>query len=143
MEKEFEMVVPATDNAGNRIKTEVLEHIAQRMARHFGGVTVLPSAAGCWVDDQKLMCDQNIILKSDRYGPDASQSVIANDKSFMDHLGHEVAGSLGQKAIFEQQLSGVQTQELSGKYRVALPARKINPNAPRRNTSEVFGDLIP
>lgn len=132
-DREFNIVVPKTDNAGNDIKPELLADVAHRMADRFGGVTVTPSVAGCWSpdDSDELMCEENIILSS---GRDSSDGVwYATDEKWMEELAQEVADDFGQASVMVSE-SVTEVDFIGGDYEEELPPSKIG--------RDLFADLL-
>lgn len=97
-DREFQIIVPKEDNSGNEISPDVIEEIAHDVADRFGGVTIYPTTAGCWVsDDGDLICDENAIIATTR---DSSDGVpFQDDRRWFKTLAERVAGDLGQFAV--------------------------------------------
>jgi len=140
-EKEWRLVVPTVDNAGNPIRTEVLEAIATAMAEHFGGVTVYP-AAGCWEEQHTLHCDPNIVLAAAEVEGQPSAGDAANE-AFMADLARRVGEELGQGAVFEQETTTDYTQWQPGHYQATLPGSMLDLRLPRIPQQAVFDTILP
>lgn len=73
MERSIKVVIPAVDNSQHYIKQELIEDIVHDITRQFGGVTVYPQAAGCWINrDGNMDCDK--VSHSYRRPSDKSRS---------------------------------------------------------------------
>ncbi len=141
-ERTYEIIVPANDNAGMPIRRDLIEDIAKDMAMQFGGVTMMPVSAGCWINDRdELMCDQNVILTSTR--TDASPARLNDDQSFMVELARDVAVEFGQAAVYEQQEFDNRTVLVPGKEMRELPRNRIDPRLRPVDPSQLFERLIP
>jgi len=94
------IVLPKYSNAGERIDSDVLAEYARKMSRMYGGVTVRPSALGCWEDENgKLQCEENVVLCSaiDTRGLDEKD--IEREKMKALKLAKEAGTELGQAEI--------------------------------------------
>lgn len=143
MERTFKLILPATDNSGDPIKTDLLEAAATEIAQHFGGVTVYPVAAGCYVMDQskELQCDQTIVLEATRMGGSSGQ--IQADARWLEHVAGQLGKKFGQEAMFDQEERDQYTQFVPGQYLKSLSSEEIEAGARRRDPSDVFRDLLP
>lgn len=143
MERTFKLILPATDNSGDPIKTELLEAAATEIAQHFGGVTVYPVAAGCYVMEQtkELQCDQTIVLEATRM--DATSGQIQEDANWLEQVAGNLGREFGQEAMFDQEERDQYTQFVPGQYFQSLPNEDIEPGASRRDPGDVFRDLLP
>lgn len=143
MERTFKLILPATDNSGEPIKTSLLESAAKEIADHFGGVTVYPVAAGCYVmqETSQLQCDQTIVLEATRV--DGSNSQIESDASWLEEVAGNLGREFGQEAMFDQEERDSYTQFVPGHYLQSLPDNELELGARRRNPEQVFRDLLP
>lgn len=119
----WRLVVPTMDNAGRPISTALLQHIADKMAKAFGGVTAYP-AAGCWDDEGTLHCDTNMVLTSAQIagldGPTKAQGDI-----IIAELAREVGTATGQKDVMDQSERFGFSEYTPGTYQERLPASDI------------------
>lgn len=129
-DREFGVIVPKYDNSGRRIKPEVLEGIAQNISERFGGVTVYPSVAGCWIPEEgpmagELMCDENIYITTVR---DSSDGVsFEDDANFLRNLGEDVAQDLGQFSVMVTE-DRMEAELIEGDYEESLDQDKLASN---------------
>lgn len=141
MERTFKLILPAMDNAGDPIRTDLLEQYVRDIAQHFGGATVYPVAAGCYLMGEQLQCDQNIIIEATR--PDADASTIASDTRWLEALAGQAGRQLGQESIFDQEERATETIFVPGHFQPSLPPSEIDPFRKHRSPQEVFRDLLP
>lgn len=118
----YSIIIPKYDNSGRKIKPEVIEKKVRKMARHFGGVTVIPSVLGCWEDeDGKLVCEENAEIYSIRNfeGDEDKTKIRLKDLDFVFDLAKEIGEELGQASVM---ISNAKTEMafVSGKYRENL-----------------------
>lgn len=143
MERTFKLIIPVTDNAGHPIRTDLLENVAVELAEHFGGVTIYPVAAGCYVmpHSQELQCDQTMIVEAVRADSDAG--TIAADAQYVESVAHAVGTEFGQDSMFDQEERANETRFVAGRYESSLPAAEREPGAPTRDPQDVLRDLLP
>lgn len=142
MERVYRIIIPAMDNSGHPISTQLLEDGVKQIANHFGGVTVYPVAAGCYTDSAgALECDQNIIVEAVR--TDTNTSQVAQDTQWMDGVARGVGQSFGQETIFDQVERDTSTEFVPGQWERSLPEPYRDQRRPTRSTAEVFKDLLP
>jgi hypothetical protein len=108
-EQEYRIFLPKysnidENNARQKISVSTLERYAKRISNHFGGVSITPKVAGCYVDDrERLVCDENIQITTNRVFFSESESererVNRNDKRFIERLSKQAARDLGQDSI--------------------------------------------
>ena len=105
------------------------------MSRHFGGVTVYPSVVGCYLPQgsNKLHCEENVLLESDRDIPPeerpVADKIFSEDKSFMDSLADKAGKEFGQDSIFvdEDIIKDVEFREGKKTPTVPRTMRERNP----------------
>ena len=100
-EREFKVILPKYDNEGHRINTDELKSDALKMARHFGGVTVLPSILGCYETNGELQCEENMMLLSVRDSSD--EGIMKKDRGFINSLAKDIGKRLGQESVFVEE----------------------------------------
>ena len=122
MESEYSMTLPKYDNSGRHVKPSILKKYAVKMAEQFGGVSVIPSILGCWVNDGKLQCEENIKLTSsvDSSNPE----VHVNALRFVRSLAKQAGKDTGQDSIFVTDDALNDVMFVKGKYSPELPASK-------------------
>ena len=121
----YSVVIPKYDNSGRKIRPEAIGDKVKKMARHFGGVTVIPSVLGCWENDKgNLVCEENTEAYSIRdVGKDMANSEISKirkkDTEFMVELGEEIGEDLGQAVVM---VSNARTEMafVSGEYKDSI-----------------------
>lgn len=125
MEREFRIILPKFDNAGQRISTDVLRDYAQQVAKHFGGVDVFPATLGCYYSkqEQRLQCEENIVIEATRN--DATPDEVTADTLWMHKLAGEAARQLGQEEVFLQQDTATRTSFVQGHRKQELPANML------------------
>ncbi|MCD6467803.1 MAG: hypothetical protein J7L32_00605 [Thermoplasmata archaeon] len=121
----YSIIVPKYDNSGRKIRVDKIAEKVKKMARHFGGVTVIPSVLGCWEDDSgKLVCEENAEIYSirdiDKNEKPSQISKIRNeDTNFIVKLGEEIGKDLGQAVVM---VSNARTEMsfVSGEYKDSI-----------------------
>ncbi len=93
----YQIVIPKFDNEGHRLSTQELQAIADRMTKHFGGITIDPKVLGCYLDEGETVCDENTIYTSIRIG--STPAHAAHDRAFMEALAEEVGVRFGQESV--------------------------------------------
>ena len=94
------IVLPKYSNAGERIDSDVLANYAKKMSELYGGVSVRPTALGCWEDENgKLQCEENIVLCSAIDTRDLSEREIEDRKRQALRLAKEAGVELGQAEV--------------------------------------------
>ena len=122
MESEYSITLPKYDNSGRHVKPTILKKYAIKMAERFGGVSVNPSVLGCWVNDGKLQCEENIKLTSAVDSPD--QEVHKEALLFVKSLAKQAGRDTGQDSIFVTDDALNDVLFVKGKYSPALPSSK-------------------
>jgi hypothetical protein len=140
VERQFEIILPAVDNDGNKIRKELLSDVAQEIAERFGGVTVFPVAAGCYVPEASghIHCDQNVVLQAVRL--EGGPAEIEDDEVWMDDLAHRLGEEFGQELIFEQQNTATISRLVPGRFQKELPPSMLSG---ARQAPDVLAELIP
>lgn len=120
----YSIMIPKYDNSGRKIKAEVLEEKVKRMARHFGGVSVIPSVLGCWEDDEgNLICEENAEVYSIRnYESPEDVSKRKKDLEFVIDLAEEIGKELGQASIMVSNAKS-EVVFVSGEYKEQLKGK--------------------
>jgi len=126
---EFGIILPKYDNSMRKINPELHEKIAKEMSERFGGVTIIPSVLGCWVDERrnKLVCEENAMFLSVRDTESVSgdvRRIIEEDRKFMENLGKKAGKLFGQAAIMELQGKREATF-IEGEFRERLPEKML------------------
>ena len=99
VEAEFKLILPKYDNAGRRINPERLEPYFQKVIDEFGGITIIPTALGCWRDKEgKLSCDENLIIYTALDTNDDRE--ISKKYEFLKSLSRKAGKEFGQSAVF-------------------------------------------
>ena len=110
-ELEYKLYLPKysnvdKNNARQKISSKALEKYVKKLSQHFGGASVTPKIAGCYIDDyKKLVCDENIAISTNRtYLPENSdESYISRtnktDRKFIENMAEEAAVEFGQDSI--------------------------------------------
>jgi hypothetical protein len=93
----YKIIVPKFDNEGHRISVSAIKKYADKMIRHFGGVTIDPKVLGGFESNKKIQYDENAIIYGLRIQSTPDQAAI--DKQFMENLAKQVATEFGQEAI--------------------------------------------
>lgn len=118
----YSIIIPKYDNSGRKIKTEKIAEKVKKMAKQFGGVTVIPSILGCWENEKgNLVCEENAEIYSIRdidgnIKPSERQIIINNDLDFILTLGEEIGRDLGQAAVLVSN-ARTETTFVSGEYK--------------------------
>jgi len=130
-EKEFSILVPKYDNSGRKIKSEIIEKFANKMSKRFGGVSIVPSVLGCWVnkDTGKLECEENIKMTSvrdlDNYKSEILKGeIIREDVKFIKSLSKEIGKELGQSEVLTIE-DNVDASFIKGKRKKELEQEKL------------------
>jgi hypothetical protein len=94
----YQIVLPKFDNEGHRISTDELRRVAEKLSKHFGGVTVKPKMIGCYQSSQgETKCDENAVFTAIRMNSKHKQDV--NDKLFIERLAKKLAIKFGQESV--------------------------------------------
>lgn len=141
-ERVFRLIIPRNDNSGAPVRAEVFRDAALMITQRFGGVTVYPRIAGCYVPKGKSEpeCDLStemltVVAPADRKGAE----------EFFQDLGDGLALALGQESIMEQQ-QGATITRFEGRdiYAPAAQAGLTTGGRPvNRNPDALFGRLYP
>lgn len=127
----YSVVVPKYDNSGRKIRADKIAEEVKRMARHFGGVTVIPSVLGCWEnDDGNLVCEENAEVYSIRNidkdsTPQDTAKIRKKDTEFIVELGEKIGNDLGQAVIM---VANARTEMsfVSGEYKDSIKDTGVN-----------------
>ena len=119
----FAIVVPKYSNAGERVATEQLEEYAKEMAREFGGVTVIPSVLGCWIEEGsgEMICEENMIIESAFDASSVSDEELERKREFVKELAREIGEDLGQYAVMAYEDIIDRVEFVEGRYREHIP----------------------
>jgi hypothetical protein len=109
-EREYRIILPKYSNvdenhARQKISTKTLEKYTRKISKHFGGVSISPTVAGCYVDEKNsLVCDENIEITTNRafFGSKTENEVARQtktDMTFIEKLSAEAAKEFGQDSI--------------------------------------------
>ena len=139
-EQEWRIIVPTMDNSGYPIKTQVLQTIADEVARFFGGVTVYP-AAGCYDKDGQLLCDTNMVVTASQVHGLAGPSVEEGNL-FMQDLAKRLGQKLGQYDVMDQTEPLDLSEFVAGDYKAHVNAKDIEPRMPRTGQVSVLGKVL-
>jgi len=122
-DKEYFIILPKFSNTGDkgerqRISYRSLERYTKKVATHFGGVTVLPSALGCSQEKKtsSLVCEEIIKLVTSSSGPKTTKATLERDRKFIRGLAKEAADEYGQWAIMTSEDSGHDVSFVGGDY---------------------------
>lgn len=141
MERSIKVIIPETDNDHQYIRPDVLEDVVDTITREFGGVTVYPQAAGCWINRKGTMdCDRNMVMETTIMG---SPQDVSDYMAWLDHYLKQLGVQLGQESLFEQVDRATATEFVPGRRIEKLPPDLINPNRPRANPSTVLREMLP
>jgi hypothetical protein len=116
--KEYFVILPKFSNKGKkgerqRISYRSLERYTKKVANHFGGVTVLPTALGCYQSpENELMCEEVIKLVTSS----TSDESETEDRKFIQGLAKEAANEYGQYAIMTSEDDGHNVSFVEGDY---------------------------
>ena len=116
--KEYFVILPKYSNTGKkgerqRISYRSLERYTKKVANHFGGVTVLPTALGCYQSPQEeLVCEEVIKLVTSSTSPLSEEK----DRKFIQGLAKEAADEYGQWAIMTSEDDGHNVDFVEGDY---------------------------
>jgi len=129
-DREFSIVVPKRDNAGNPIKPAVIEEFAHRIAQRFGGITVHPMVAGCFIPDEgehegELMCEENAIISTVRDSEDGVPKPL--DEQYIERTAQDVAEQLGQISVMTTE-DKTEVEFVQGDYVGELPDDMVGEN---------------
>jgi len=108
-ELEYKLYLPKysnvdKNNARQKISSKALEKYVKKISQHFGGASVTPKIAGCYIDDyKKLVCDENIAISTNRTYANMN-TIIAeatnkSDRKFIENMAEEAAVEFGQDSI--------------------------------------------
>jgi hypothetical protein len=108
-ELEYKLYLPKysnvdKNNARQKISSKALEKYVKKLSQHFGGASVTPKIAGCYIDDyKKLVCDENIAISTNRTYANMN-TIIAeatnkSDRKFIENMAEEAAVEFGQDSI--------------------------------------------
>ncbi len=153
-EKTFTIILPKKDNSGNYIKLDVLSDKVKSLASHFGGVTILPNANGCYKSGGKLICEEmfEVQLSRDFSNPYSDDKLIKEfrekcttenldnintqrciklakqiseeDEKFIMEEVEKIGKELGQDTIFVREEVDENIKMISGSYKEKLPEEK-------------------
>ena len=141
MERSIKVVIPETDNDHQYIRPEVLEDVVDTITREFGGVTVYPQAAGCWINnDGDMDCDRNMVVETTIIG---SPQDVTQHLTWMNEYLKKLGVQLGQEALFEQVDKATETEFVPGRRLNKLPPDLVNTNRPRANPATVLREMLP
>lgn len=141
-ESEYKLFVPTTDNAGQPIRTTVLQDYAIKMAKHFGGVTVYP-ANGCFFDKKLgLLCDPVIVITATEV-EGQREHTDAEDQAFIQSLSQDVGQKLGQRDVLHTNVPEDAAVFVPGQFKNQLPAALLEPGAARISRKEAFRRILP
>lgn len=132
-DREFRVVLPKHDNDGRPIKADLIEDISVDISERFGGVTVFPSVAGCWVaeegDESELMCEENLIISTVR---DSEDGVSYNkDEEWIHELAADAGLDLGQYAIMVSE-DVVEADFVPGEFKERIDDENVGQNVFRK-----------
>lgn len=126
-DREFRVIVPKFDNAGQKIRVGLIQNIAERISRRFGGVTVIPTTLGCFQpEDGDLICEENVIFSTVRDSEDGVN--VRDDEVWMRELAHDIGEEFGQIAVMVSE-DVVESQFVSGDFAERLPEEKVGRDA--------------
>lgn len=126
-EREFRIVIPKKDNAGNQISLRVLEDIVREISDRFGGATVYPTVLGCWNPGggRPIECEENFVVdvtrSRDDQGRPASIGLLEEDRRWFLDLARRVANQLGQEEVMAQEETDTRTTFVTGRRLESLP----------------------
>lgn len=109
-ELEYKIYLPKYSNADEKnarqkIKGKVLERYVKKISQRFGGASVVPKIAGCYIKEEnnKLYCDENIEITTNRifFGESEARkkTLTKGDSKFIDNITKEAAKEFGQDAV--------------------------------------------
>jgi hypothetical protein len=125
-EREFRLVLPRVDNAGNHIRADVLRVYVEDMAARFGGATVFPHAIGCEYLNAPRTTHCEDVLVVETIAQRDTQEQINADVQWMLDLATRAAAQLGQEGVFDQQILGSRTTFAPGVRQAQLPPYLIS-----------------
>lgn len=106
---EFKVILPRKDNSGNFIDLKRHFDYAKELSGRFGGVTILPQVFGCYVMDNDLMCEENVMMVANRDNQFPSRDnnyekpvPFEEDRMFIRRLSKKIGFEFGQEAILEE-----------------------------------------
>ena len=108
-ELEYKLYLPKysnadKNNARQKINSKVLERYVKKISKRFGGASVIPNVAGCYIKEEnnQLYCDENIEIVTNRIFFGESEGEKANktkgDRRFIEKIAEEAAVEFGQDA---------------------------------------------
>ena len=116
------IVLPKYSNAGERIDSDVLANYAKKMSELYGGVTVRPTALGCWEDENgELQCEENIVLCSAIDTRDLSGKEIETKKKQALEIAKEAGDELGQAEVMVWFDTLDSVEFVEGRWRKHIP----------------------
>jgi len=128
-EREYRLILPKWDNEGHKIKADVIRKYAREMSDRFGGVTIIPSVLGCWIDEEKnFVCEENVELVSGRDIkdiPDGREKIFEEDREFIMKLGERAGRELGQYSVYVTENIVKDISEVPGEMKKRLSEEKI------------------
>ena len=108
-ELEYKLYLPKysnvdKNNARQKISSKALEKYVKKLSQHFGGASVTPKIAGCYIDDyKKLVCDENIAISTNRtytsMNTTIAEATNKTDRKFIESMAEEAAVEFGQDSI--------------------------------------------
>lgn len=122
-DREFRVIVPKFDNAGQKINVGLIEGVAERIADRFGGVTVFPTTLGCWQpEDGGLMCEENVVMSTVR---DSTDNVpIDDDQAWFRDLARNIGKDFGQFSVMVAE-DAIETDFIEGEPLSRLEGDKV------------------
>jgi len=125
VEAEFKLILPKFDNSKRRINPEEFEPYFNELIDEFGGITVVPSALGCWRDDKtgKMVCDENIIIYTALNSSDPKE--INKKYNFIKKLSEKAGKEFGQASVFVENDIIADVSFIDGKFKEKLERGKV------------------
>lgn len=143
-EAEFRMVIPKNDNSGKPIKLKVLNKYIGKVNKIFGGSTTIPTTKGCYVDKNKLYCENGFLISGVRdfdskYNDLSNLSAkqrrakLNSDYNQLKRLAKQAGKELGQDSIFIESDYINDASFIPGTWTQSLPKSKLG-------NKEIFTD---
>jgi len=110
-EAHFVMILPKSDNSGNKIKPQRFNKYVDKINRNFGGSTTKPQTLGCWKDEKrdKLQCESGFAIETwrdfdinptlKRKSSEQRKKILEQDYRLMRKLARQSADEFGQDSV--------------------------------------------
>lgn len=119
----FALIIPKYSNSGERISSDKLADYALQASNEFGGVTVLPSVLGCWINptENKLQCEENIRLEVVVDSSEMTEAELNKKRAFIIDLAKKIGKELGQASVLAYEDIIDRVEFVKGEFKERIP----------------------